>query len=279
MNPCRCWAAVLTAVLLLPHGAARADTATEAYELGRLYLDSQEYDAAIEAYTEAIRLDAKFTTAYNDRGLAYFKKADFDKAIEDYSEAIRLDPKLASAYMGRADAYDRKSKFDKAFADYSETIRLDPKFMMAYIGRCHIYVIKGDCDKAMEDAVESLRLDPKSAMAYNHVGIAYDGYAKAMLATDAESAASLFDRASRISTGRPARSTRCNSSCPSTARWSISGRQPGNSTASASGSCCSTTRPRPSRRPLTFRRATISATTTWASTMPGGTHRKTWNWR
>ena len=156
-------------------------------------------------YSEAIRRDPKNAQAYNNRGLAYCKQRKFDEAIADFSEAIRLDPKLASAYSGRSEVYDIKRDFDKAIADRTEAIHLEPKSTAAYIDRSNTYAFKGDWDKAIADAAEAVRLDPKSAMAYNHVGVAYDGYAKEMSRIDAEAANSLFDRASKYFDGPPAK--------------------------------------------------------------------------
>ena len=98
MNTCKCWTAVLVGTLLLPNVAKSADTAAEACQKGESCLDKEDFDAAISAYTEAIRLDAKLAEGYGGRGFAYSKKGDLDKAIADYTEAIRLDPKDAEAY-------------------------------------------------------------------------------------------------------------------------------------------------------------------------------------
>ena len=53
-------------------------------------------DAAIEAYSEAIRLRPS-APAYNNRGIAYFDKGDWQKAIDDYTEAIRARPSAGVA--------------------------------------------------------------------------------------------------------------------------------------------------------------------------------------
>jgi len=105
MNKLKCWAAVLIAALLLPNVAASADAAKDAYEKGKARLDKKDYDGAITAFTEAIRLDPKFALAYCNRGDAYGDKLDFNRAITDFNKAIRLDPKLAMAYCGRGIAY------------------------------------------------------------------------------------------------------------------------------------------------------------------------------
>ncbi len=74
------------------------DTTKEALRQGGTFLDNGNFDAAISACTEAIRLDAKNAEAFWGRGRAYMMKGDMDKAIADFTEAIRLNPRHALAY-------------------------------------------------------------------------------------------------------------------------------------------------------------------------------------
>ncbi|MEI8372045.1 MAG: tetratricopeptide repeat protein [Planctomycetota bacterium] len=127
MNTWKLWAAAWIGISFLLNVAVSADGATEAYERGISCLDSKDFDGAILAFTEAIRLKPCYAEAYSDRGLAYLEKDDVDKAIADCNEAIRLDPQLAEAYDNRGDAYEKKGDFVKALADYTKSIRLDPE--------------------------------------------------------------------------------------------------------------------------------------------------------
>ncbi len=68
------WMPALVGILLLPGAAVSADAAKEAYEKGKTCLEKKDYDAAIAAFTEAIRLDPKLGQAFCDRGLAYGHK-------------------------------------------------------------------------------------------------------------------------------------------------------------------------------------------------------------
>ena len=204
------FATLLTLGLLFFSAAAGYSQSAEDAELreeaelkGESAQKNGDLDLAIANFSEAIRLDPKFTSAYNNRGLAYYNKGKYDTAIADFSEVIRLDPKLTLAYSRRADAYSNKGNYDKSLADYSEVIRLDPKFTRAYVGRSDAYGHKGDHDKAIADSIEAIRLDPKSAGAHNSLGVAYEGYAKGMLRADAKAAESLFDRASENFDGPP----------------------------------------------------------------------------
>ena len=117
MNTIKCWALSLVAVLLLPNLAASADAAKEALENGKSFLEKKDYDSAIAAYTEAIRLDSENVEAYCNRGGAYAWKKEYDRAIADYTQAIKLDPKHAKAYHSRGNAYVFKGDHDKAITD------------------------------------------------------------------------------------------------------------------------------------------------------------------
>ena len=86
-----------------------------------------DYDQAIVAFDELIRLDPNHSEAHRWRGDALLNKHEFDKALSEYDEAIRLDPKNGMAYCCRGAASTGKGEFDKAIASFDEAIRLDPQ--------------------------------------------------------------------------------------------------------------------------------------------------------
>jgi tetratricopeptide (TPR) repeat protein len=65
--------------------------------------------------------------AYYDRGILYIERNDYDKAIEDYSNAIKLDfCHLYAAYYNRGLAYFRKNLYDAALNDLNTALSLKP---------------------------------------------------------------------------------------------------------------------------------------------------------
>ena len=58
----------------------------------------EQYEAAIEDYDEAIRLEPDYATTYHNRGLAKDALGQYEAAIADYDEAIRLNPDYATVY-------------------------------------------------------------------------------------------------------------------------------------------------------------------------------------
>jgi Flp pilus assembly protein TadD len=98
MNRCKACTALL-GLLLLPSVAAAAEPAKDAFKKGKVCFEEGDFDGALAAFTEAIRLDPKSAAALTERGRAYAMKRDCDKAIGDYTAAIRLDPQLATCVI------------------------------------------------------------------------------------------------------------------------------------------------------------------------------------
>jgi len=110
--------------------------AEAALQRGNAFYEKQEYDPAIESYSEAIRLDPNNASAYLYRGGMYFWKKQYELAIKDCTESIRLDPNNAQVYYYRGEIYYRKKDYDLAIKDYNEAIRLRPDlFGIFYINK------------------------------------------------------------------------------------------------------------------------------------------------
>ena len=76
--------------------------AIKLFKQGNIHLTKNEFDRAIEAYTQAIALNPDFAEAFNHRGMAYGNKGEFDRAIPDFNQAIALNPKNANALFGQS---------------------------------------------------------------------------------------------------------------------------------------------------------------------------------
>jgi tetratricopeptide (TPR) repeat protein len=166
--------AVLLAALASPSFAAETDAAKKAYEKGKACRDKSDYDGAIAAFSETVRLDPKYGDAFRGRGYAYACKRDDDKAIADFNEAIRLNPKDVKALYDRGGVYGRKGDHDKAIAEFTVAMRLDPKNSILVSARGYGYLNKGEFDKAVGDFTEAIRLNAECSGAYVGRAAAYE---------------------------------------------------------------------------------------------------------
>jgi tetratricopeptide (TPR) repeat protein len=121
---------VVTVLTLLLSGARADDSnkATESYNQGKEALQKGNLEQAIDAFTEAIRLDPKHTESYVGRGQAYLAKQMPDDASKDLDQAIQIDPKHAGAHSLRGFVYHEiKKDYEKAVKDYQAALQADPK--------------------------------------------------------------------------------------------------------------------------------------------------------
>lgn len=138
-----------------------------------------EWDKAIAAYDEAVRLDPENAVAFKNRGATRNKTKEFDLAIADFEHAIRLKPGFAAAFLFRGINRHLRGDVERAMVDYDEAIRLNPKFAAAYYQRGKAHYLRGDAEKAGADYDEAIRL----GKADPHV-IADAHYLRALLRTD-----------------------------------------------------------------------------------------------
>jgi tetratricopeptide (TPR) repeat protein len=143
--------------------------AVKHFEKGKLFFAREDYIAAVQEFTEAIRLNPKDYEYYYYRGNAFSDKGDHDSAIRDFDEAIRINPNNQLSYLRRARIYEwNKEDYDSAIRDYSEAIRIDPNNKINYMFRANLlFWDKEDYDSAIRDCSEVIRIDPNDGRAYN----------------------------------------------------------------------------------------------------------------
>jgi tetratricopeptide (TPR) repeat protein len=149
-----------------------ADKAAAAQSKGMAALRAKDFDKAIAAFSEAIRIEPKDPETFRDRARAYAEKGDLDKAIADHTEVIRLEP-CPKAYWSRGDIYVQKGDYGNAIADYTQVIRLAPDSPIGFWYRGGAYLKKRDFDKAIAEYTEAIRVKPKLSSSYQLRGAAY----------------------------------------------------------------------------------------------------------
>ena len=78
--------------------------AKDILQKGAQFMRQGQWDDAIKAFYEALKLAPSSDLAYESLGQCYLSKNELSKAIANLDSAIRLNPKSASAYVARANA-------------------------------------------------------------------------------------------------------------------------------------------------------------------------------
>lgn len=100
----------------------------------------------LAAYGEAIALDPKEVTAYDNRAAFLVGIYDWKSALPDYDRAIALQPSV-ERYLRRADAERVAGQDAKALSDLEAAHALDPSASVAELGT--YYVDHGQVDRAL----------------------------------------------------------------------------------------------------------------------------------
>jgi len=129
-------------------------------------LKSNDFDKAVDLLRKATNLDHKYTSdlaiAYERRGYTLAKNQQFQDAIQDYTEAIKIKSNEPRIYEERAYAEMKMYAYDKALADYADLIKLKPKEVRYYNFRAYIYEAKEDNQNAMAENEKALQINPNN---------------------------------------------------------------------------------------------------------------------
>src|SRR5215813_1031893 len=102
----------------------REKSAKEWFQKGVALNTSEQYEGAIEAYKEAIRLNPAYAEAYNNKGDALYWLNRYKEALEAYEEAIQLNPAYAEAYNNKGYTLYWLKRYEEALEACEEAIQL-----------------------------------------------------------------------------------------------------------------------------------------------------------
>ena len=147
---------------------------SEAYRgLGGSYLNLGNYKTAIDYLDKAIEINSQDEKAFQNRGLSYHNLDNYLKAIENFSNAIEIKIDYWKAYYARGQSYFSLEKHQEAIVDFTKAIELgfeDPSpFYLRGLSKQSLDDVQG----AIEDFTKAIELDPKNYKYYEARGHSY----------------------------------------------------------------------------------------------------------
>lgn len=139
------------------------------FSVGYLFHTKEMWEKAIAAYDKAIDLNQD-GRAYNNRGAAQLELGRYQAAIDDFAEAIRLQPDFADAYYNQGNAWLALNEFNLAVSCFDEAIHLKPD-CVAYNQRGIAKSKLSQYKTALNDFDKAIELKPDEAGPFSNRGV------------------------------------------------------------------------------------------------------------
>ena len=132
----------------------------------------KQFDAAIDSYKLAIRINPNQAVTYNNLGVALNNKGDFDAAISSYKQALEIKPDYAESYNNMGIAQNANGDLDAAISSYKRAIKIKLDYAVAYYNMGNALKDKGDLESAINNYQQAIKIKLDYAEAYNNMGLA-----------------------------------------------------------------------------------------------------------
>ncbi|AKU89684.1 TPR repeat protein [Vulgatibacter incomptus] len=134
--------------------------------LGELRLAQGDAKSAVQAFDEALRLDASDVEALEGKGRVLEKLGDLEGALAAYQTATSIDDSSIAGHLGAGSLLARKGDANGAVEALEKAKALDPKSPRIRIGLATLRLDAGELDPAMEEVEAALTSDESSAGAW-----------------------------------------------------------------------------------------------------------------
>lgn len=169
---------ILTVVLIMGGFWGWNSFGTEARMQAKLdlavkYLSENDYEKAILAFNDAIKIDPKEVKAYQGLARTYTIQGKYDEAQSTYDRglAVVAAEKKPTLQIGLAGMYIDQGQLDKAEQVFLEINNSNQSCLEAYWGLAIVYQQKGDNARAEAMLRKAVEKNPNEYRAYNTLAL------------------------------------------------------------------------------------------------------------
>jgi len=117
-----------------------------------------DYQAALAAFSRAIRRAPTYVEAYHNRALIYIAIGNLGQGAADFGRIVEIRPGFVAGYLEQGRLYLTTGLYDEATAVFREAIEADSACAEAYLGRALACYAQGRYDQAWQDIRQLERL-------------------------------------------------------------------------------------------------------------------------
>ncbi|KAM9331466.1 small glutamine-rich tetratricopeptide repeat-containing protein beta [Gastrophryne carolinensis] len=107
--------------------SADIEKAEKLKDEGNNFMKDQNYESAVECYSQAVELDPKNAVYYCNRAAAQSQLGHHEDAITDCEKALSIDAKYSKAYGRMGRALGALNRYKEAVISYQKALDIDPE--------------------------------------------------------------------------------------------------------------------------------------------------------
>jgi tetratricopeptide (TPR) repeat protein len=156
-----------------PKAAKEFEGAMRALRVG----GPEAQETAKQRLKAALEIDATLWEAWHDLGVIAYKDGEDDAAVDAFSRALRIKADHIASVLGRAEAHRRAGRKKEARADYEAALKTtaedDPNRRDAAARMASLLRDAGDFDDAVGVLRDTVRVSGTNARIYTELGLIY----------------------------------------------------------------------------------------------------------
>ena len=139
-------------------GQAGADSAQADNVQGVALAGNGDYQAALAAFSRAIRKAPTYAEAFYNRALVYIALGNLGQGAADFGKVVEIRPRFVEGYLEQGHLHIGAGQYDEAAGVFSQAIEIDAGCAPAFFGRALACYAQGRYDRAWQDVrkLESL---------------------------------------------------------------------------------------------------------------------------
>ncbi len=139
----------------------------ESSKLGDQHFKKGEYQKAVDAYSQYLRMQPRDIKSIYNRGRAYEELGEYEKALEDFRKVIKEDPLNVNGHLSIAnDYYYRLKDYENTIFFAEKVIELDANSALAHTLKGKAHQKLGQLNEAMAAYNDAISVDKEFADAY-----------------------------------------------------------------------------------------------------------------
>jgi tetratricopeptide (TPR) repeat protein len=117
-----------------------------------------EYQAALAAFSRAIRKAPTYAEAFYNRALVYIAIGNLGQGASDFGKVVEIRPGFVEGHIEQGRLYLATGQCDEAIGVFSRAIEIDGTHGEAHLGRGLACYVQGQYDRAWQDVRKLERL-------------------------------------------------------------------------------------------------------------------------